>query len=71
MQARQIKEGKVYAAKVSNRLVPVRVDRINPHSHYRYQCTNLATNRQVNMRTAARFRFEVERCEDGKWRRVT
>lgn len=59
-----IKIGKVYAAKVSGSISPVRID---SESHYKgWVGTNLATKREVRIRGAARLRFEIFNV-DGKW----
>lgn len=61
----QIKVGGIYIAKVSNKLVRVRVDRILNQTRWKsiaatsYACTNLATGREVRFRSAAKFREEV------------
>jgi hypothetical protein len=44
----------VYVAKVSGKLVSVRIDRESPHGGW--DATNLATGRPVRIRTAARLR---------------
>ena len=75
MKAKEIQVGGQYIAKVSGRLVPVRVDEINEvqrfaHSDYSgkstyvaktvYAVTNLTTNRKTVFRSAAKFRSVVK-----------
>lgn len=54
MKSKDVKLGDVYLAKVSGRLVEVRVLCESPYGGY--DATNLATGRRVHMRTAARLR---------------
>lgn len=72
MRDRDVKVGAVYAAKVSDRLVPVRVldgpIRYVAGQRARWQAKNLRTSRILEV-TAARLRFEVERRDDGRWYR--
>lgn len=51
--------GNVYLAKVSNRLVPVRIDATNPRGGW--DATNLATNKKVRIKSAQRLRSRAER----------
>lgn len=71
MKKNDIKVGGTYLAKVSNKLVTVRVDEIVFHggikarvaggtNFTRYHVTNLSTNRQITFRSAAKFRSEVK-----------
>lgn len=57
MRKAEVEVGKVYAAKVSDRIVPVRLDSINPAGGW--NATNLRTDRQVRIRSAAKLRFQV------------
>jgi hypothetical protein len=62
MKKHKIKVGGLYLAKVSKRLVTVRVGRIAPApvgSGDRYYVTNLTTGRQIMFRSAAKFRCEA------------
>lgn len=54
MKKNGIQLGKVYACKVTNSVVPVRLDRENPHGGW--DGTNLKTNKQVRVKTAQRLR---------------
>lgn len=67
MRAKDIKVGGVYEAKVNNKGVHVRVDRISTNGmrsggkeRTTYYVTNLSTNRQTTFRSAAKFRKEVK-----------
>jgi len=72
MVAKEIQVGGIYTARVSGRIGPVQVDRIQ-HDHLRigrygeyfrdatrYHCTNLMTGRCVTFRTAGKFRQPVK-----------
>lgn len=65
MKKSEIKIGGIYVAKVSNKLVNVRVDSIKTVPSYgdrtttRYGVTNLATWRQTSFRSATKFRSLV------------
>ena len=50
----QIEIGATYSAKVSDKVVPVRIDRVHPRAGW--LATNLATNRQVHIKSAQRLR---------------
>ncbi len=54
MKKNGIQLGKVYACKVTNSVVPVRLDRENPHGGW--DGTNLKTKKQVRVKTAQRLR---------------
>lgn len=57
MKKNEIQVGGHYVAKVSNRLVTVRVDAIREGPvNQRYDVTNLATGRKTTFRSAAKFR---------------
>jgi hypothetical protein len=58
MKKSEVKIGKVYAAKVSDKLVSVRIDAENPHGGW--DATNLATGKKVRIKSAQRLRGEVE-----------
>jgi hypothetical protein len=69
MRKAEVETGKVYAAKVSDRLSPVRLDSAYPGGGW--HATNLRTQHRVFIRSAQRLRFEVIRdLETGKWRRA-
>lgn len=59
MKKDEIEIGATYAAKVSDRVVPVRIDRENPRGGW--DATNLVTNKQVRIKSAQRLRGAVER----------
>jgi hypothetical protein len=58
MKAKYIQQGEKYLAKVSGRIVTVRVDNIteNFEGKARYNVTNLSTGRRTQFRSAQRFR---------------
>lgn len=65
MRKADVKVGGTYAAKVSERVVPIRINNV---SHYGgWDAVNLKTSRDVRIKTAARLRGEVA-FVDGKWR---
>lgn len=78
MKASEIKVGGKYLAKVSNRLVTVRVDAIRDYSDgyfpagragnsaKRYDVTNLATGRKTTFRSAQKFRSLVKETNGPK-----
>ena len=58
MTKRDIKVGSTYTGKVSGRLAHIRIDGIAPSGGY--YATNVATGRQIRLRTAGRLRSLVE-----------
>jgi hypothetical protein len=54
MRKDEVEIGGVYAAKVSRRVVSIRIDRESPYGGW--DATNLATGRTVHVRSAARLR---------------
>lgn len=54
MKKDQIKIGGTYLAKVTDKVVPVRLDKENPHGGW--DATNLATNKKVRIKSAAKLR---------------
>jgi len=58
MQKNEIQIGDVYTAKVTNKLVQVRIDAANRHGGW--DATNLTTNKKVRIRTAAKLRSAVD-----------
>jgi hypothetical protein len=58
MRKKDVKLGEVYVAKVSNKLVHVRLDSENVHKGW--NATNLSTGRTVHIRSAGRLRARVE-----------
>lgn len=68
MKAKEIKKGGLYTAKVSGKLVTVRVDEIRVRSGFKkdttvYDVTNLSTGRKTTFRSAMKFRSEVKPVE--------
>ena len=57
MQKRNVKVGSTYIVKVSGTLTKVRLTR--EHERGGWYGTNLATGREIRIRTAARLRSEV------------
>ena len=54
MKKDEVQIGKVYFARVTNKLVSVRIDRENRHGGW--DATNLATNKKVRIKSAQRLR---------------
>jgi len=57
MKKDDIKIGATYTAKVSDRVVPIRIDRENGRGGW--DATNLVTNKQVRIKSAQRLRGEA------------
>lgn len=58
MKKNEIKVGKVYAAKVTGKVVPVRIERTNAKGGW--DAINMQTRRPVRIRSAQRLRSQVE-----------
>ena len=58
MKKNEVHVGGVYTAKVSDKLVQVRIDRTNRHGGW--DATNLSTGKQVRIKSAQRLRGAVE-----------
>jgi len=58
MKRAEVQIGKVYLAKVSNRLVQVRIDGENRYGGW--DATNLATGKRVRIKSAQRLRCEAD-----------
>ena len=58
MQKHNVKVGSTYSVKVSGTLTKVRITR--EHNRGGWCGTNLATGREIRIRTAARLRSEVQ-----------
>ncbi len=54
MKKNEIKIGSTYTAKITNRVVPVRIDATNQHGGW--DATNLATKKKVRIKSAAKLR---------------
>ena len=67
MKKADVKIGNVYGAKVSGKVVPVRIDAESAHGGW--TGTNQATGKQVRIKSAQRLRYAMAK-KDGKWRRV-
>lgn len=63
MQKHNVKVGSTYIVKVSGTLAKVRITREHPRGGW--YGTNLATGREIRIRTAARLRSEVKPAEGG------
>lgn len=57
MKKDEIKIGETYTAKVTNKVVPVRIDKENPRGGW--DGVNLVTNKQVRIKSAQRLRGRV------------
>ena len=62
MQKHNIKVGSTYIVKVSGTLAKVRLTREHPRGGW--YGTNLATGREIRIRTAARLRSEVPTAQE-------
>jgi len=58
MKKQQVKIGGTYSAKVTDQVVPVRIDKENPHGGW--DATNLQTNRKVRIKSAQKLRGQVK-----------
>jgi len=56
MKKSDVKIGSTYTAKITNRVVPVRIDAANPNGGW--DATNLATKKKVRIKSAAKLRGE-------------
>jgi hypothetical protein len=61
MNAKEVKLGNVYGVKVGDRLCQVKIHSKSRHGGW--DGMNLATGRQVRIKTAARLRYEVTKTE--------
>jgi hypothetical protein len=59
MKRDEVQIGKVYTAKVTDKLVPVRIDGENRHGGW--DATNLATGKKVRIKSAQRLRGEADK----------
>jgi hypothetical protein len=57
MKKDEVKIGETYTAKVTNKVVPVRIDKENPRGGW--DATNLVTNKTVRIKSAQRLRGRV------------
>lgn len=57
MKKDEVKIGETYTAKVSDKVVPVRIDKENPRGGW--DATNLVTNKQIRIKSAQRLRSRV------------
>lgn len=57
MKKNEVEIGKVYSAKVTDKVVPVRIDAENRHGGW--DATNLATGKKVRIKSAQRLRGEA------------
>ncbi len=63
MKQNEIKVGGVYTAKVSDRVVPVRID--STHSAGGWNATNTKTGKRIRIKSAQRLRSEVKPKRSG------
>ena len=63
MKREEVQIGKVYTAKVTDKLVPVRIDGENRHGGW--DATNLATGKRVRIKSAQRLRGEADKPKRG------
>jgi hypothetical protein len=59
MKKSEITVGRTYMAKVSGKVVPIRIDAENARGGW--DATNLRTNRKVRIRSALRLQYAVNR----------
>lgn len=68
MKKAEVTLGRTYAAKVSERIVPVTLVRESRFGGW--DARNEVTGRDVRIKSAAKLRYEVTRSDvDGAWRR--
>lgn len=58
MKTEEIQIGGVYSAKITDKVVPVRIDRENPRGGW--NATNMVTNRAVRIKSARKLRDKVK-----------
>ncbi len=58
MKKNEVKVGHTYVAKVSDRLVPVRIDSV--HSKQGWNATNTKTGKRIHVKSAQRLRHEAK-----------
>ena len=68
MQKHNVKIGTTYIVKVSGTLAKVRLTR--EHDRGGWYGTNLATGREIRIRTAARLRSEVKPAGEGRLEQI-
>lgn len=61
MKKSEVEIGGVYVAKVSDRLVRIRITRESPHGGW--EAWNLITNRAVRIKSAQRLRSRVDNLQ--------
>ena len=66
MKKNEVTIGGVYAAKVSGKVVPVRITGASPYGGW--DAINAHTKRAVRIRSAARLRRRLDRAADGELR---
>jgi len=59
MKKKEIEIGKVYLAKISNRLSPVRILSISRYNSNHWVAENVRTKRQITIRSAQKLRGEL------------
>ncbi len=68
MRKRNVRIGTTYIVKVSGKLTRVRITGESPHGGW--SGTNLATGREIRIRTAARLRSEAKPAPEGRIEQV-
>ena len=69
MKKNKVRIGGVYVAKVTNRLVEVRIDGTNRHGGW--NATNIRTGRNIRIKSAQRLRSEVKKMTKVESREAT
>ena len=69
MKKADVATGNHYIARVSGRLVVVRLDAVSRYGGW--DGVNVVTGREVRIKSVARLRGEVEQRADGRWQAVT
>src|SRR5713226_1613383 len=77
MKQNEIQQGGIYFAKVSGRIVKIKVNNIYERADFKgrsqtfYECTNLFTSKQIRVKSAMRFRSTVLKSDNGSVLLVT
>ena len=69
MLKKDVKVGKVYAVKVSGKIVPVEIMEESIYGKG-WNGKNLITKRDIRIRTGGKLRVELVKAESGKWKIV-
>ena len=60
MKQHEVETGKIYIAKVSDKLTKVRIDDVSPHGGW--TATNIATGKKIRIRSPQRLRAEADKA---------